>query len=74
MTNTPTDFEQIAITRDLIRKPETRFLASVLESIATSSVAKTSEPKPIYVTLAHKIINHPGAMSTLQHALEVVKK
>lgn len=69
---TPTDFELVAVTRDLVRKPETRFLASVLQHIATGVVEP--QPAPIYIMLAHKIINNPGAVSTLLHALEITKK
>lgn len=69
---TPVDFELIAVTRDLVRHPETRFLASVLYHIATGAV--DNNPAPIYVMLAHKIINHPGAYTTLAHALEITRK
>lgn len=74
MTNNPTDFEIIAITRDLVRKPDTRFLAIALQRIGSTTPVVNNEPLPIYVVLAHKIINHPGAMSTLLQALEIVKK
>ena len=73
MTNNPTDFEIIAITRDLVRNPNTRFLAVVLQRIA-STTPVGDQPLPIYTILAHKIINHPGSMDMLLQVLEVVKK
>lgn len=72
MPQTPSDFELIAITRDLNRNPETRFLAVVLQKIA--STTPVEQPLPVYIMLAHKIINHPGALDNLKQALEIIKK
>lgn len=68
---TEQDFELVAVTRDLIRNPDTRFLAKAIQTIATGSV---EEVAPIYIMLAHKIINKPGAMENLKQALEIVEK
>lgn len=72
MTDEPVDFELIAVTRDLARNPDIRFLAKVIQSIA--STEPVADPAPIYVMLAHKIINRPGALSNLVHALEIAKR
>lgn len=63
------EFERIAITRDLVRKPEIKFLAGVLYNLATGSVDKTAIP-PVYVMIAHRIITRPSARAIIIQAIE----
>lgn len=62
------EFERIAVSRDLVRKPEIRFLAGVLYNLATGSVDKTSIP-PVYVMIAHRIVTRPEARAVLLQAI-----
>jgi len=64
------DLEMIAITRDLARKPEIRFLASVLHTIATGVVEHdVMRMPPLYVRMAHRIITKPENRFILLHAI-----
>lgn len=66
------EFERIAIARDLVRKPEIKFLAGVMYNLATGHVGSQDDIPPIYVMIAHKIITKPGAKTLLIQAMEIL--
>lgn len=64
----PDEFEQIAIARDLVRKPEIKFLAGVLYTVTTGIVDKSDIP-PVYITIAHRILTRPNARELIIAAI-----
>lgn len=72
MTNDPRDFEQIAISRDLVRKPEIRTLALTLARINSTGPVDKNEIPPIYVQLAHRLLTRKEARQLLLATLEAL--
>jgi hypothetical protein len=64
------DFEQVAIARDLVRKPEIKLLAKTIASIHGAAV--DDDIPPIFVTLAHRLITRPEKKQLLLQVLEIV--
>lgn len=71
MTDNLNEFERVAISRDLVRKPEIKFLAGVLYNLATGDVDKSDIP-PVYVMIAWRLITKPHARDLFKQALETV--
>ena len=66
------DFKDIAISRDLARKPQVKLLALTLWRIYTDAPIDKDNIPPIYVRLAYNIINDPQHLRHLNAVLEVV--
>lgn len=66
------DFKDIAIARDLARKPAVKLLALTLWQIYTDAPKDKDNIPPIYVRLAYNIITDPQHLRHLNSVLEVV--
>jgi hypothetical protein len=68
MSEQSDEFERVIIARELVRRPEIKFLAGVLYTMTTGDVEKNDIP-PIYITIAYKIITKPEARALLIAAI-----
>lgn len=68
MSEQSDEFERVVIAREMVRKPEIKFLAGVLFTMTTGVVSKEEIP-PIYITIAYKIITKPQARELLLAAI-----
>lgn len=66
------DFRDLAIARDLMRKPQVKLLALTLWRIYTDDPMDKENIPPIFVRMAHRIINDPQHLQHLNAVLEVV--
>lgn len=66
------DFRDMAIARDLIRKPQVKLLALTLWQIYTDDPKDKENIPPIFVRMAHRIITEPQHIRHLNAVLEVV--
>lgn len=69
---TSDEFRDLAIARDLIRKPQVRLLALTLWQIYTDDPKDKDNIPPIFVRMAHRIISEPEHLRHLNIVLEVV--
>lgn len=67
-----TDFEQVAITRDLVRRPEIKVLAYTLAKINSNGPIDRDNIPPLYVTLAYRLITHRAKREALTSILEAL--
>jgi hypothetical protein len=65
---TDESFEDIAIKRDLVRRPEVRLLAKCLAELAG---ADTKDIDMIFLRMANRIITRPEAIKMLNAVLEI---
>lgn len=65
------EFAAIAISRDLVRKPEIKFVAGVLYNLATGAVVTEDIPS-VYVMIAWRLLTKPNAKKLFIQALETV--
>lgn len=65
------EFQAIAISRDLARKPEIKFIAGVLYSLATGRVVDEEIP-PVYIMIAWRLLTKPNAKQLFIQALGTV--
>lgn len=71
--STNDEFDQIIIARDLVRRPEIRFLAGCIYNLATGTVVGANGEIPaVYVMIAHRIMTKPGAKQLLIQAMEMI--
>ena len=68
------EFEQMAITRDLARRPEIRHLAKVLQKLGPTETVEADPPAPIYLQQAYRLIEKPLLAELLITTLEICKK
>ena len=73
MTNI-NEFEQMAISRDLARRPEIRHLAKVLQKLGPTETVAADPPAPIYLQQAYRLIEKPQLAELLITTLEICKK
>lgn len=66
------EFRDLAIARDLARKPQVRLLAMTLWRISTDDPIDKDNIPPIYVRMAHRIITDQQHLRHLNAVLEVV--
>ena len=66
------EFRDLAIARDLVRKPQVQLLAMTLWRIHTDLPTDKENIPPIFVRMAHKIITDPHHLRHLNAVLEVV--
>jgi hypothetical protein len=65
-------FEDIAIARDLVRKPEIKLLAMCLYRIAATEPVDKDNIPPMFVRMAHRMIHHPEHVKALNAVLEII--
>jgi len=68
MSEDSDEFQRIVIARELVRRPEIKFLAGVLYNLTTGVVDKNEIP-PIYITIAYKLITQKHARELLLAAI-----
>lgn len=68
----PDEFQQIAIMRDLVRRPEIRTLALILAKMGATGPVDRNDIPAIWVMLAHKLITNKSQRQMLYAALEAL--
>lgn len=66
------EFRDLAIARDLTRRPQVKLLALTLWRMATDDPIDKDNIPPIYVRMAHRMITDPQHIRHLNSVLEVV--
>lgn len=74
MTHENPSIEDIAIVRDLVRRPEVKMLAMALAKIGSPSTAVVDKDNLpiIWVRMAHRLINHPENWLMLDRIREIL--
>lgn len=74
MTDNIDEFQLVAITRDLARRPEVKHLAKVLSMLGPTRPVEGEDIQPIYIYMAYKLIEKPELTEILKTTIDICKK